>query len=731
MITAIEPFTHAFKIGSKESKAVAIHYVVDASEIPEFLEWVSRLERRLLLVDIESDGSSKDGLDWQSRKIATLQIGNPLDKDPRAYVFCIRSLGDEVLAPVLALLGDPTYMKLGQNIRFEVSWLTHRFDIPFNNVFCTQVTELVLRAGLFPMTKTVSEEQGPGRGGYTASSMKALATRYLDVQIEKGDDVRLKFWVTPPGELSRAQLVYAAGDVIYPAYIAREQKQEILDRGLSSIIAIEMELIPILADSERAGICIDGDSWMELYREACRERAEAEQKLNAMLLPVCTQLDGFTGANKPTVPTVIVGGRSREVNYDAPEQVRRLFVLYCRSIQWPVHIVGSWSELNKLKREYGKDWLRRNPSKLEADTPDFVIPETEFLILLKMESPQLRIARARKQLPAELVDAYIAYKDASKRAGTYGENFLKHVDPRTNRIHVYYHQVLTSTGRLSAQPNLQNIPRDSRYRACFIPRDGWRFVSADFSQIEPRLSAEVSDDNLYCSTFLAGDDIYVRVGEAQLGQTIDKSTEEGKMLRQGAKTVVLATAYGMSSRKLRDSLTLNLEPFILAGKIEPPSFEMAAQLLKSFFEVAPKIKTYQELCVAQADPENSSRPKIYDRYLKTAVTYVTSICSRKRFFPPDAKNTYTESMNAPIQCASATITKLASILLWRRVQAAGIPLHFVNYVHDELVAETKAEHAEMMFEWLKECMIEAGQKYIKKVPVLVEGPGIIDCWRKE
>lgn len=725
------PLRMTYMSARKQAVGVQVHYITDDAQIPELLEWVEALDKPLLLVDIETDGSTKDGLDWHSKKIATLQVGNPYCNDPRAWVICLRSVSEDALRPVLALFEDPKYKKLGQNIRFEIIWLLNKYGVRFQNVYDTQLAELILRAGLFPISKTAKEDDGQNRKAYGETSMAALARRYLGFQIEKGEHVRLRFWSTPPGQLNAEQLKYAAGDVVYPAFIAREQKKEILDRGLSSIIVIEMELIPVLADSEHYGLGMNEDAWRKLYLKALDDMDQAKRDLDDLLMPISVQRDMFGSGPVATVPTITQAGRVVEANYNSPAQMQRLFVRYLQHVNWPMRPVTRYTDLVSLKRVKGQKWLENHPNKTLDDVPDWVLPEDEYVVFLNMDSKQLRILRARGQLPFDLVDAYLRYKDAAKRASAYGLGFLDAIDHRTGRIHVNWNQAITTTGRMSAEPGVQTIPRTADYRRCFVPKPGWKFCLRDYSQVEPRLSAEVSGDPLYRSIFNNGEDIYVRVGEEQMKQKIDKKTEQGKILRQGSKTTVLATAYNMGAKKLRDSLTLNLEPHILSGKIKPPTFDMAAIQLRSFFEVAPKIKEYQDKCIEHADPETG--PKIYDRYANEAVTYVTAPCGRKRFFRSDAKNVYTEAPNAPIQGTSATITKLAAVLLWKRAQAEGIPIHFANYMHDETIVEVQEEHASMMSEWLREAMVQAGERYIKSVPVIAEasGTGVFDYWHKE
>jgi DNA polymerase-1 len=361
-----------------------------------------------------------------------------------------------------------------------------------------------------------------------------------------------------------------------------------------------------------------------------------------------------------------------------------------------------------------------------------------------VESDVLRLGKLRRQLPAEIVDAYLTYKEYAKAAGTYGINFINKHLGEDGRIHSNWHQAITSTGRMSSEPNLQNLPRNPAYRKCFIPAPGNRFIIADYSQIEPRLSAQVSQDVVYLATFTDGADIYVRSGEAMTGMTIDKATEEGAMMRQIFKEVALALAYNMGPGKLRNALTLALEDYILSGKHDLPSFEWAQGLHKRFFEAHEGIKHYQTRCITDASPtlknergEIAENPrKIYDHYLNQGVTYITGPCGRKRFFPEDAKAVYTEAPNAPIQGSSATITKLAACLIMQECERQGIEgVHIVLYVHDELVVECPEAVAYQVRDIVKEQMEAAGRRYITRVPVKADFPkgtdGVVNWWLKE
>jgi DNA polymerase I-like protein with 3'-5' exonuclease and polymerase domains len=414
----------------------------------------------------------------------------------------------------------------------------------------------------------------------------------------------------------------------------------------------------------------------------------------------------------------------------------------CKQRKWPVHIITDLKELQKLKLEYGQDWLERRQQQdadvTEDDIPDRVLPETQFCILLESDKNTLTIARARRQLPSDLVNALLDYSKYDQRASSFGIDWLnKNVNAKTKRIHPSFHQAITTTGRLSSQPNLQNIPHDPRYRKCFVPRPGYKFVIADYSQQEPRLLAQESGDEVYTRTYMEHDDLYLSVGEAMLGNRPDRSTEEGELLRQIFKIIVLSMAYRSGIAKLRDQLTLGLADAIEAGKAEPPTFEYAAEMHKRFFEVHGKVREYQDRCSNGADPKNKNAPRIWDEMLQDFVTYVKAPCGRARFFGPLANNTYTEAANAPIQGGSASMTKAAVCLLQRDIDSRGWQdeVFVVNMVHDEIVVEAEQSKAAEVAAMLRDAMLKAGSSYCPNIPIVAEYPkksdGTVPYWTKE
>jgi DNA polymerase I-like protein with 3'-5' exonuclease and polymerase domains len=168
----------------------------------------------------------------------------------------------------------------------------------------------------------------------------------------------------------------------------------------------------------------------------------------------------------------------------------------------------------------------------------------------------------------------------------------------------------------------------------------------------------------------------------------------------------------------------------------PWSFFEAADLHRQYLEKCSGIKDYQEMCHRLADPQNPQATRIWDVMTEAPVTFIESPCGRKRFFPPDSKNVYTEACNHPIQGMGATMTKAAMVLIAREVLKRGWygKAYLVNAIHDELVMEADADIAPAVAVMMKEAMERAGAFYIKDVKIVASFPtedGTAAMWVKE
>lgn len=304
---------------------------------------------------------------------------------------------------------------------------------------------------------------------------------------------------------------------------------------------------------------------------------------------------------------------------------------------------------------------------------------------------------------APIVDDILNYRGMKKLLGTYVEALPKLVNKRTGHIHTSFNQAITATGRLSSSdPNLQNIPvRDDdgkEIRKCFVPDEGCRWFSADYSQIELRIMAHLSGDENMIEAFREGFDIH-RATAAKIWKVpMDEVTDAQ---RKKAKQANFGIIYGITA-------------FGLAQRMEIPNGE-ARQLIDDYFKTFPKVQQYME----QAKEEARSKG------------YAETMFGRRRYLPDINSHNNTvrgfaerNAINAPIQGSEADIIKIAMIRIWRRFKAEGIKSKMTLQVHDELNFSVYPEEAEEVQKIVIEEMQGAAQL---KVPLIADA-GWGDNW---
>lgn len=262
-----------------------------------------------------------------------------------------------------------------------------------------------------------------------------------------------------------------------------------------------------------------------------------------------------------------------------------------------------------------------------------------------------------------IVNKILEYRGLKKLLSTYIDALPLLVDPKDGKIHTSFNQTVTATGRLSStNPNLQNIPiRDAQgreIRKSFIADEGCLFFSADYSQIELRIMAHLSQDPSMVEAFNSGEDIHAATAAKIYKLKIDEVTSD---MRRKAKTANFGIIYGISVFGLAERLTI-------------PRGE-AKELIDGYFETYPKVKEYMDKCITDA------REK----------TYVETVFGRKRYLPDiNSRNAtvrgYAErnAINAPIQGSAADIIKVAMNNIFKRFEKENIKSKMILQVHDEL-----------------------------------------------
>ena len=297
---------------------------------------------------------------------------------------------------------------------------------------------------------------------------------------------------------------------------------------------------------------------------------------------------------------------------------------------------------------------------------------------------------------AGIVDDILNYRGMKKLLSTYVEALPKLINPRTGHIHTSFNQAITATGRLSSSdPNLQNIPvRDDdgkEIRKCFIPEEGCRFFSADYSQIELRIMAHLSGDENMIEAFREGFDIHRATASKIWKKPMDEVTDAE---RKKAKQANFGIIYGITA-------------FGLAQRMDIPTGE-ARQLIDDYFKTFPKVHDYME------QAKQTVREKGYAETMFGRRRYLPDINSRNATVRGFAER---NAINAPIQGSEADIIKIAMIRIWRRFKSEGIRSKMILQVHDELNFSVYPDETEQVEKIVLEEMQGAASL---KVPLIAE-----------
>ena len=283
-----------------------------------------------------------------------------------------------------------------------------------------------------------------------------------------------------------------------------------------------------------------------------------------------------------------------------------------------------------------------------------------------------------------------------KLNSTYVEGLKPFINPKTGRIHSFFHQTITATGRISStEPNLQNIPTrmelGKRLRKVFKPEKEKLYVDADYSQIELRVLAHISEDKHMIEAFNNGEDIHKQAASKVLGIPIEEVTKEQ---RSSAKAVNFGIVYGISDFGLAEQIGL--------------SRKKAKEYINQYLSEYSGIKFFMETITEQAKEQG----------------YVETLYNRRRYIPELKSNNYMvrqfgqrAAMNTPIQGTAADIMKIAMIKVYREIKNRKLNSKIVLQVHDEMRREVPKEELEEVKTLLKQCMESA---ITLKVPLIAE-----------
>ena len=295
-----------------------------------------------------------------------------------------------------------------------------------------------------------------------------------------------------------------------------------------------------------------------------------------------------------------------------------------------------------------------------------------------------------------VIERLLEYRQITKLNSTYVEGMKPYINPKTKRIHSFFHQTITATGRISStEPNLQNIPTrfelGKQLRKVFKPEEGKLYIDADYSQIELRVLAHISNDEHMVQAFKNGEDIHVQAASKVFNTPIDEVTKEQ---RSNAKAVNFGIVYGISDFGLGEQLHI--------------SRKKAKQYIDQYLEQYAGIKQFMTDVVEKAKQAG----------------YVETQFKRRRYIPELSSSNYMvrqfgqrAAMNTPIQGTAADIMKIAMINVLKELKNRNMKSKIVLQVHDEMMIEATLDEVDEVKDLLKQCMESA---IILNVPLIAE-----------
>ncbi|WP_376793787.1 DNA polymerase [Thermogemmatispora sp.] len=568
-----------------------------------------------------------------------------------------------------------------------LTWVGHnlKFDLQF---LAEQLGVLLIPRGTSNTTvrphDTMLVEQVLQNGRASGSvSLEAVASRY-GLAVSKAErpwfvglDQR-PAWREP---LPEDQQRYLVQDVLLPLEIMARQLPQIRQERVERVVELEMEALPAVAEMERHGVCIDQESWQACSRAVQEELARQEVELTRSLgevwsrwqasqpprIPVANPARVYQPALEALVPpSAPAPARADAFSLHSLEQVRVVLSVICGT---PIEAT------------------REEALAPYADRPD--------------------------------VRHYLAWKKLQHFHTTFGEEFLRYVEA-DGRIHADFRQLGARSGRLICQrPNLQQLPRrpllgtvvgEGDLRRCIVAPPGAKLVTADLSNIELRILAEVSQDAQLLAAFAAGKDVHSETARLVFGLpegTDPRQERWGQSclsLREIAKTINFGLIYGMGPASLAQRIGVSLEE--------------ARQLMRRFAAQYPRLDAWVRQASRQALRQGVSR----------------SLGGRPRWFPEQERRTANRAAleraarNHPIQGTNADILKRALALLWQRLPPGVV---VVLAVHDEIVLECPEDRVEEASQVLRETLRAACKDFLKTVEVPEPEVVVAPWWSKE
>lgn len=642
-------------------------------------------EHKSIALDLETKGRCP-----LTKPIIAMQLG---DKE-RQYVIDCRFIKISAFKELIE-----SKIILGHNLKFDYQFLK-KAGILINKLYDTMIAECCLYRGY--------EKYGYG--------LDALTLRYLGIKLEKDD--RGGFYLLEDGQpFTDRQINYAGLDVAYLHLIGEKQYERIQKYDLLDYIKEECENIKPLADIEYRGMLVDKEGWLANCREEKIELDIIEKELDKELISLDSKY------KKPS-SKIMIRGKIQLTSFQ-PD-------LFNPNAEADRLTNINWSSDDQVL----KVMITCFPNISFIDTKKGT-PSTGDKVLNKIKNPP------------KLIKLLLDHREKAKSVSTYGEGFIKNYVRQDGSVRTSFWTVLP-TGRISSgdsdkrnkktnqwnpAANTQNIPAET-HRKFFKARPGYKFLTLDFSQQEPLITAHYTQDPTLLDFIKNGDgDTHSLIStiispyffgeEVKVSKANNPHVERMKMkIRDIGKMINLGLDYGKSAFSVKDDLQC--------------SFEEADELIK---RIKHRFSKKEEFFEKKFKETLANGYILTDEVLK-AKTFIEDIDKIREFQKnydslSDADRKWLGktkgeirrmSQNYPIQGTAACMTKYATRLIREYFLKEKIDAYLVNVVHDEIDIEAREDIAELVAKRCSELMLEAGRKFCS-LPMKVD-PVIADYWSK-
>jgi DNA polymerase-1 len=378
------------------------------------------------------------------------------------------------------------------------------------------------------------------------------------------------------------------------------------------------------------------------------------------------------------------------------------------------------SVFRRLSEQLGKDLRRLEQEIARVAGTDLNLNSPRQLAIILFEKHQLPVLKKTKTGPStdadvleqlaamghELPRLILEYRELQKLKSTYVDTLPQRINRSTGRIHTSFNQAGAATGRLSsAEPNLQNIPirtsRGEAIRAGFVPREGWVFLVADYSQIELRVMAHFSKDPAFIEAFRQGGDIHRQTAALIFNVPPDQVTGE---MRARAKTINFATIYGQG-------------PFALSRQLGISQDE-AKGFIARYFERFSGVRAFLDQQIELARQQG----------------YVETLFKRRRYIPEIKDRNFNQraygernAQNSPLQGSAADLIKLAMVRIHHAIRERGLASRMLLQVHDELIFEAPPDEIEALSQLVRAQMEHVTPLLVPLVVDIGTGPNWLEA----